>query len=96
VTRRILLRVAQSQYDPLGLLSVYMVKWKRVKWKLFMRKVMLKGKTGGWESALDREEEEEFRGLLRDLNELQKIRFFRCVCPLEGQFKKPLLLVFGD
>jgi hypothetical protein len=34
VTRRILWRVAQSQYYPLGLLSVYMVKWK-----LLMRKV---------------------------------------------------------
>ncbi len=39
MTRRILWRVAQSQYDPLGLLSVYMVKWK-----LLMRKVTLKGK----------------------------------------------------
>jgi hypothetical protein len=28
VTRRKLWRVAQSQYDPLGLLSMYMVKWK--------------------------------------------------------------------
>jgi hypothetical protein len=28
ITRRVLWRVAQSEYDPLGLLSVYMVKWK--------------------------------------------------------------------
>ncbi len=42
VTRRILWRLAQIQNDPLGLLSVYMVKWK-----LLMRKVMLKGKGGG-------------------------------------------------
>jgi hypothetical protein len=84
VTRKMLWRVAQGQYDPLGLLSVYMVKWK-----LLMRKVTLKGKSGEWESALDREEE-EFRGLLWDLNELRKIRFPRCVRPLEGQFKRPL------
>ncbi len=90
VTRRILWRVAQGQYDPLGFLSVYMVKWKQL-----MRKVILKGKGGRWESALDQEEEEEFRGLLQDLNELRKIRFPRCLQPLEGQFKKPLLLVFG-
>jgi hypothetical protein len=91
VTRRILWRVAQSQYNPLGLLSVYMVKWK-----LQMRKVTLKEKGGGWESALDKEEEEEFRSLLRDLGELWKIRFPKCMQPLEGQFKKPLLLVFRD
>jgi hypothetical protein len=28
ITRRVLWRVAQIQDDPLGLLSVYMVKWK--------------------------------------------------------------------
>jgi hypothetical protein len=91
ITRRVLWRVAQSQYDPLGLLSVYMVKWK-----LLMRKVTLKGKEGGWETPLDKEEEEEFRQLLRDLKELREIRFPRCVQPLEGQFRNPMLLVFGD
>jgi hypothetical protein len=67
-----------------------------VKWKLLMRKVTLKGKEGGWETPLDKEEEEEFRQLLRDLKKLREIRFPRCVQPLEGQFKNPMLLVFGD
>jgi hypothetical protein len=91
ITRRILWRVAQSQYDPLGPLSVYMVRWK-----LLMRRVTLKGKGGGWESALGKEEEDEFRSLLRDLSDLRKIRFPRCVQPLKGQFKRPMLMVFGD
>ncbi len=91
IMRRVLWRVAQSQYHPLGLLSVYMVKWK-----LLMRKVMLKGKEGGWETPLDEEEEGEFRQLLRDLKELREIRFPRCVQPLEGQFMNPVLMVFGD
>ncbi len=91
ITRQVLWRAAQSQYDPLGLLSVYMVRWK-----LLMRKVTLKGKTGGWQSTLDPEEEEEFHGLLRDMDELRKIRFPRRVVTLEGQFKIPLLIVFGD
>jgi hypothetical protein len=91
ITCRILWRVAQSQYDPLGLLSVYMVRWK-----LLMRKVTLKGGGGRWESPLDKEEEDEFRQLLRDLNELREIRFPRCVQPLEGQFMRPILMVFGD
>ncbi len=64
--------------------------------KLLMRKVTLKGKEGGWETPLDKEEEEEFRQLLRDLKELREIRFPWCVQPLEGQFKNPMLLVFGD
>jgi hypothetical protein len=53
--RRISWRVAQSQYDPLGFLSIYMVKWK-----LLMRTVTLKGKNGGWESVLDQEEEAKY------------------------------------
>jgi hypothetical protein len=62
-----------------------------VKWKLL---VSLKGK---WANGrVDQEEEKEFRGLLRDLNELRKIRFPRSVQPLEGQLKKTLLLVFGN
>jgi hypothetical protein len=65
-------------------------------WKLLMRRVTLKGKGGGWESPLDKEEEDEFRSLLRDLNDLGEIRFPRCVQPLEGQFRKPLLMVFTD
>ncbi len=91
ITGRVLWRVAQSQYDPLGLLSVYMMKWK-----LLMGKVTLKGKEGGWETPLDKEEEEEFRQLLLDLKELREIRFPRCMQPLEGQFTNPMLTVFGD
>jgi hypothetical protein len=67
-----------------------------VRWKLLMRRVTMKGKGGRWESALDKEEEDEFRNLLQDLNNLREIRFPRCVQPLEGQFRRPLLLVFGD
>jgi hypothetical protein len=99
ITRRVLWRVAQSQYDPLGLLSVYMVKWK-----LLMRKVTLKGKEGGWETPLDKEEEEEFRQLLRDLKELREIRLqdvcslwrdssrIRCCWSLEMDRGKPAAL----
>ncbi len=67
-----------------------------VRWKLLMRRVTLKEKGGGWESALDNEEEDEFWTLLRDLSDLRKIRFSRCVQLLEGQFKRPMLMVFGD
>ncbi len=66
ITRRALWGVAQSQYDLLGLLCVYMVKWK-----LLVRKVATKEISGGWESALNPEEEEEFRGLLNYKDKLR-------------------------
>jgi hypothetical protein len=52
-------RVAQSQYDPQGLLRLDMVKWQ-----LLMRRVSMKEKPASWERALDAEEEEEFLGPL--------------------------------
>jgi hypothetical protein len=60
--------------------------------------VKLKGKGGGWESAID-QEESEFRSLLWNMDELRKIRFPRCVIPIEGLNslkikKKRLLLVY--
>jgi hypothetical protein len=66
-----------------------------VRWKLLMRKVTMKGKTGGWESTLGPEEEKEFRALLRDMNRLRKIRFPRIITLKEGHFKRPILMVFG-
>jgi hypothetical protein len=59
-----------------------------------MRKVTLRA--GGWESILEPEKEGKFRGHLRDMDELRKIRFSRCVIPLEGQFKRPLQMVLGE
>jgi hypothetical protein len=91
IMRRILWRVAQSLYHPLGLWSIYIVKWKLLMWK-----VMLKGKNRDLESILEYEQEAEFQGFLWDMDELRKIKFPRCVSPLEGQFRKPLLLVFRD
>jgi hypothetical protein len=58
-------------------------------------KVTLKGKVGKWECSLDPKEEGEFRAFFKDMDELRGIRFPRCVVPKEGQFRKPLLMVFG-
>jgi hypothetical protein len=56
----------------------------------------MKGKTGGWESTLDPEEEKEFWVLLRDIDKLRKIRFLRSINPKEDQFRKPFLMAFGE
>jgi hypothetical protein len=33
---------------------------------------------------------------LLDMDEMRKIRFTTYVIPLKGQFKRPILMVFGD
>ena len=48
-------RVAQAQYDLLGLLCMYMIKWK-----LLMRLVTVEAETLGWDSPLSSVAEDEF------------------------------------
>jgi hypothetical protein len=67
-----------------------------VGWKLLMRRVTVKGKSEGWESTLGPEEEKEFWALLRDMNRIRKIRSPRSITLKEGQFKRPILMVFGN
>jgi hypothetical protein len=78
ITRRLLWRLAQSQYDPLGLLSIYMVRWK-----LLMRRVSMEEKVMHLYSALNAEDETEFRALLNDMDELRKVRFPRRIASRE-------------
>jgi hypothetical protein len=57
-----ILRVAKSHYDPLGLLSMYMTKWK-----LLTRRVTMSATSRNCEDPLGDKEVEEFKALLRDI-----------------------------
>jgi hypothetical protein len=47
ITRRVLWRVTQSQYDPLGLLCIYIAKWKLLMREVTIRKA-LKARKVSW------------------------------------------------
>jgi hypothetical protein len=74
----------QSYYDP------YMIKWK-----MLMQKVTLNTGRKGRDEALEIKEEKKFLEFFKDLDKLRNITFPRAIVSLEGQFKEPILMVFG-
>ena len=94
VTKRMLWRVAQAQYDPLGLLSVYTIKFK-----LLMRDLCSEELKIQWDDPVTETAKERFMQLMDEMGDLRKTQFPRSLKPAEsrGPWKEdPMLLVFGD
>jgi hypothetical protein len=96
ITKRILWRVAQGLYDPLGLLCAFTIRFKIV-----MRSLSDEEEGGrvGWDDQVPALVEADFREVLGYLKDLKKVNFPRSMWPEpdRGPVKgRPLLLVFGD
>ena len=92
ITKRIIWRVCQGQYDPLGLLSPYTIQLK-----LVMRDLCSEdGKVVGWDDPAPKVTVEKFRKVLDGLGELKKVSFPRSIKPANDIKGLPVLLVFGD
>ena len=92
VTKRIVWRIAQAQYDPLGLVSPYMMQFK-----LVMRDICNEnGKVVGWDEPVSAEQKSAFMKALAGLRDLKCISFPRSIQPSRTAVRPPMLLVFGD
>jgi hypothetical protein len=93
ITKRELWRVAQDQYDPLGLLCAFTIRFK-----ILMRSIVgeTSQKVTGWDDPVPAGTNEEFRKVVSHLGELRAITFPRAVKPREEVVGKPMLLIFGD
>jgi hypothetical protein len=92
VTKRMVWRVAQAQYDPLGLVSPFMIQFK-----LVMRSLCTEeGKVVGWDEPIDEASLIAFKKAMSGLRELKKIYFPRSIQPQGIPAEPPMLLVFGD
>ncbi len=90
ITKRELWRVAQGQYDPLGLLCDFTIRFK-----ILMRSIVgeTSQKVTGWDDDLPTGTNEEFPKVVSHLGELRAITFPK---PKEEVVGKPMLLIFGD
>jgi hypothetical protein len=90
ITKRELWRVAQGQYDPLGLLCT-----STFRFKILMRSLVeeTSHKVVGWDKLVSTGTNEEFRKVVSHLAELRAITFLRAVKPKEEVVGKPMLLV---
>jgi hypothetical protein len=85
-------RVAQAQYNPLGLISPFMIQFK-----LVMRSLCAEdGKVAGWDEAIPDNVVTAFKKAMWGLRELKKISFPRTIQPSRRPVEAPLLLMFGD
>ncbi len=96
ITKRVLWRVAQGLYDPIGLLCAFTIRFKIV-----MRSLSDEEEGGrvGWDDQVPAHVEADFREILGYLKDLKKVSFPRSMWPEpgRGQVKgKPMLLIFGD
>jgi hypothetical protein len=86
--------VAQGQYDPLGLLCAFTIRFK-----ILMRSIVeeTSQKVTSWDDPVPAGTNEEFRGrVVSHLGELRAITFPRAAKPKEEVVGKPMLLIFGD
>lgn len=91
LTKRLVWRVVLSQFDLLGLLSVFLVKFK-----LILRKLSAEGEEKlGWDQPIPESVAEEFKKLLLELEPAKKLMFPRAVVP-EFSVGKLRLVAFGD
>jgi hypothetical protein len=96
ITKRVLWRVAQGLYDPLGLLCAFTIRFKIV-----MRSLSDEEEGGrmGWDDQVPAHVEADFREVLGHMKDLKKVSFPRSIWPEPGRGQvrgKPMLLIFGD
>jgi hypothetical protein len=92
VTKRMVWRVAQAQYDPLVLISPFMMQFKLVMRSLCSEE----GKVTGWDEAIPSSAVEAFKKAMSGLRELKNISFPRSIQPSKRPVEPPLLLLFRD
>jgi len=90
VTKKIMLSVIMTVFDPLGLLTPVTVRLK-----MMMRKVWACDPKLGWDDSLPHVLECEWIRLVQELNEAKSIKFRRSITPDDAD-GKPILVVFSD
>ena len=90
VTRRTVLGVVNTCYDPMGLLVPISIQMKLLLRDLFCKELNL-----GWDSPLPDSIKEEWITMFQRLKEVEILTFDRTVQP-EGAIGKPWLILFWD
>ena len=76
-TRRTILSIVSSLFDPLGFLAPYIMKAK-----LILQELCRNG--AGWDAVIEENEKNQWSRWLEDLNKLEKISVKRCFKPVKG------------
>ena len=91
ITRRMVLGVVNSCYDPYGLISPITVQLKIELRKLFGKEMKI-----GWDDPLSREIKNNWVRVLQTMKKAEKVTFRRCIRPITPVTDKPTLIVSND
>jgi hypothetical protein len=93
ITKRELWRIAQEQYDLLGLLCGYTIRFK-----ILMQSISEEssGRVTGWDEPVTEGTNRVFKEVVSHLADLRSITFPRSAKPKEAVVGKPILMIFGD
>ena len=90
-TKRHILSVINSIYDPLGILTPFIIRAK-----ILIRKMWAQQQPKlGWDDDLPNNIETEWKGIVKDMSKLNNLEFQRSVMP-EDAIENPMLVVFAD
>ena len=90
LTRRIVLSIVMSCYDPLGLLSPITVRLKIELRTLYKQELNL-----GWDDPIPEEKKADWVKLIQLLKDTEEVRFPRCIKPANA-VGPPELIIFND
>ena len=90
LTKRTMLSVANSIYDPVGLLTPFSTKAKIVIRSTWAHEPKL-----GWDSQLPRSIEEQWKQVMVEIPRLTELKFQRTLTP-QDSVGKPMMIIFSD
>ena len=90
LTKRMLLSQINSVYDPLGLAGPFTVRAK-----ILMRHLWGSDRKLDWDDPIPEENKENWITFFKDLQDMNQIRFMRCMKPSDA-IGEPVLIVFSD
>ena len=90
LTKRIVLSQLNGMYDPLGLLSPFIIKGK-----LFLRALWSAGENVDWDDKISDEMYGRWQTFFREMFDLRTLYFKRSTKPINA-VKSPILVIFSD
>ena len=92
LTRRNILRIVNTIFDSLGLLTPFTIKLKMEMRELYSEE----NKDLGWDDVIPEHLQQKWIVLIEEMFQIEEIEFERCIKPADANETDPTLIVFDD
>ena len=91
LTKRIILSQINRVYDPIGLSAPFTVRAK-----ILMRQLWTSEEKLDWDDPIPEKYLKDWMTFFKDLRDMNKVTFVRCLKPLNVTVRDPILVIFSD